>query len=181
VTRDDLPDGGADLFSQCIRILRKDIPNCKVEVLIPDFQGNWDALDLILDARPDVINHNMEVVRRLFSAFRPQGNYDLSLELIERVGRHSIDISTKSGFMVGLGEERIDIVCLLEDLIRVGCQHLTIGQYQQPTLDKCPVERYYPPNEFTELKQIAVQMGFRHVESGPLIRSSYHAAKTIGR
>jgi len=176
VTRDDLPDGGAGIFARCIRLLRSEHPGCKIEVLIPDFRGNRDALDLIIDLRPDVINHNMEVVRPLFTKIRPQGNYNISLEILRQIHEHEGNIATKSGFMIGLGEKWEDILELINDLADINCERLTIGQYQQPTRDNWPVRKYYHPDEFSELKQIAYQMGFTSVESGPLVRSSYHAA-----
>lgn len=176
VTRDDLPDGGAGLFARCVQSLRWEIPDCRVEVLIPDLQGNWESLDRILESRPDVINHNMEVVRNLFREQRPQGDYDLSLNLLEHVHHSGKSIVTKSGFMVGLGETREEILTLMEDLISVRCERLTIGQYLQPSRKHQLVRRYYAPQIFDELKSIAYEMGFRHVESGPLVRSSYHAA-----
>jgi lipoic acid synthetase len=176
VTRDDLSDGGAGLFAECIEALRTMVPGCRVEVLIPDFRGNPQALDVVVKARPDVINHNMEVVRPLFPALRPQGDYDLSLEIIDRIRRYDAKIISKSGFMVGLGEGWDDIIDLMEDLARAGCERLTIGQYQQPRRDNIPVQRYYHPEEFERLREIALGMGFRHVEAGPLVRSSYRAA-----
>ena len=175
VTRDDLPDGGASVFAACIDKLQKSVPNCKIEVLIPDFHGQSSALEKVIAAKPDVINHNMEVVKPLFSQLRPQGNYRLSLTLISRIV--ATPIISKSGFMVGFGEKREDIMRLLDDLASVSCSRLTIGQYQQPTLRHWPVAKYYHPEEFAELKAIAYQKGFQYVEAGPLVRSSYHAAQ----
>ena len=177
VTRDDLPDGGAKIFASCIKNLRRDVPGCKVEVLIPDLQGNWNALDVIMEVQPDVINHNMEVVKRLFPSLRPRGNYQISLELLKRIRESQGKIVSKSGFMIGFGEGWNDILDLLRDLVVVGCERLTMGQYQQPKRELWPVKKYYHPDEFETLKQIAAQMGFNHVESGPLVRSSYHAAR----
>jgi lipoic acid synthetase len=177
VTRDDLPDGGAEIFANCIKNLRRDVPGCKVEVLIPDLQGNRNALDVIMAVRPDVINHNMEVVKPLFPALRLKGNYQISLELLNRIRESPEKIVSKSGFMIGLGEGWNDILDLLRDLAAVGCERLTIGQYQQPSRDLWPIKKYYHPDEFEALKQLASQMGFNHVESGPLVRSSYHAAR----
>ncbi|MCX5848059.1 MAG: lipoyl synthase [Deltaproteobacteria bacterium] len=177
VTRDDLPDGGAQVFADCINRLRKEFPACKVEVLIPDFQGNQAALEKVISASPDVINHNMEVVKPMFAKLRPQGNYDVSLELLKKTGSSSI--ISKSGFMIGFGESREDIIRLIDDLAEVTCAHLTIGQYQQPTLKHWPVAKYYHPDEFAGFKEIAYQKGFQYVESGPLVRSSYHAAKAV--
>ncbi len=175
VTRDDLPDGGAQIFADCIDRLRKAVPQCKIEVLIPDFQGQSSALEKVIAAKPDVINHNMEVVEPLFPQLRPQGNYKLSLTLLSRIA--GTPIISKSGFMVGFGEKRADILRLIDDLLAASCSRLTIGQYQQPTLKHWPVAKYYHPEEFAELKEIAYQQGFQYVESGPLVRSSYHAAK----
>ncbi len=175
VTRDDLPDGGAQVFSQCIGKLREALPACKIEVLIPDFQGNQAALEKVIAAKPDVINHNMEVVKPMFARLRPQGNYNVSLELIKKVAASSV--ISKSGFMVGFGESREDILQLIDDLASVSCARLTIGQYQQPTLKRWLVAKYYHPDEFAEFKEIAYQKGFQYVEAGPLVRSSYHSAK----
>jgi len=175
VTRDDLPDGGAGAFVRAVRQLRSAVPDCTIEVLIPDFQGGPEALAKVIAARPDVVNHNMETVSSLFPRLRPQGNYTVSLELLQRVAASAL--VSKSGFMVGLGEGRDDILHLMDDLADVSCQRLTIGQYQQPTLQHWPVARYYHPDEFAELKSIARQKGFRYVEAGPLVRSSYHAAR----
>jgi lipoyl synthase len=177
VTRDDLPDGGAQVFADCIAGLRRAGPDCRIEVLIPDFRGNADALARVIDAGPDVINHNMEVVEPLFSRLRPQGDYRRSLELLSRVA--SGPVVSKSGFMVGFGEEKEDILRLMDDLASVSCARLTIGQYQQPTRGHWPVARYYHPDEFAGFKAAAYQKGFRHVESGPLVRSSYHASASF--
>ncbi len=177
VTRDDLPDGGAEIFARCIKNLRREVPACKTEVLIPDLQGNWNALNVIMTVRPDVVNHNMEVVKPLFSALRPMGNYQISLEVLKRIREFPGETVSKSGFMIGFGEGWNDILDLLRDLAEVGCERLTIGQYQQPNRDLWPVKKYYHPDEFETLKQLAYQMGFKHVESGPLVRSSYHAAR----
>ena len=175
VTRDDLPDGGAGIFADCINKLRRALPECKIEVLIPDFQGSLSALEKVIEARPDVINHNMETVKPLFPRLRPQGNYSLSLELLSRVSS-SFTIS-KSGFMIGFGESQDDILRLMDDLAAVSCDRLTIGQYQQPTLQHWPVVKYYHPDEFYRLQEIAGELGFRYAEAGPLVRSSYHAAR----
>jgi lipoic acid synthetase len=175
VTRDDLPDGGASVFADCIGKLREVVPNSKIEVLIPDFQGKLSALEKVITAKPDVINHNMEVVEPLFAQLRPQGNYRLSLKLLSRIAE--TPIISKSGFMVGFGEKHDDILQLIDDLAGASCARLTIGQYQQPTLRHWPVAKYYHPDEFVELKEIAYQKGFQYVEAGPLARSSYHAAQ----
>ena len=175
VTRDDLTDGGARVFSRCIGKLREALPACKIEVLIPDFQGNQAALEKVIVAKPDVINHNMEVVKPIFARLRPQGNYNASLKVLKNISSSSI--ISKSGFMVGFGESREDILQLIDDLASVSCARLTIGQYQQPTLKHWPVAKYYHPDEFAEFKEIAYHKGFQHVEAGPLVRSSYHAAR----
>ena len=177
VTRDDLPDGGASVFSDGVVRLREENPSWKVEVLVPDFQGNQDALQKVIAAGPDVINHNMEVVKPMFRKLRPQGNYDASLKLLKDVS--SSAVVSKSGFMIGFGESREDILRLIDDLAEVNCVRLTIGQYQQPTLKHWPAVKYYHPDEFIEFKEIAYQKGFQYVESGPLVRSSYHAALAI--
>jgi lipoyl synthase len=175
VTRDDLPDGGAEVFARCIRELRRASPGCKIEVLIPDFRGSRPALEEVIAAHPDVINHNMEVVKPLFSRLRPQGDYDVSLKLLNKVAASSV--ISKSGFMVGFGEGQDDILQLMDDLTSVSCARLTIGQYQRPTMQHWPVARYYHPDEFAKLKETAYQKGFQYVEAGPLVRSSYHAAR----
>ena len=175
VTRDDLPDGGASVFSDCVNRLREEIPSCKIEVLIPDFQGNSTALEKVIAAKPDVINHNMEVVKPIFARLRPQGNYDVSLKLLENISLSTV--ISKSGFMIGFGESREDILRLIDDLAAVSCARLTIGQYQQPSMKHWPVAKYYHPDEFAGFKEIAYQKGFQYVESGPLVRSSYHAAR----
>ena len=177
VTRDDLTDGGAAMFARCVELLRKELPDCRVEVLIPDLQGNWEALERILEAGPHVLNHNVEVVPRLFADLRPQGRYALSLELLRRAASKPGRAITKSGFMVGLGEEREEILALLDDLRAASCSSLTIGQYLQPSAAHWPVKRFYTPEEFGEFGREALRMGFRSVVSGPLVRSSYHAAE----
>lgn len=180
VTRDDLPDGGAGIFARSVETLYQEVSECRVEVLIPDLQGNWDALRRIIEARPYVINHNMEVVHSLYRDIRPQGNYQVSLELLHRVHRYGEEnIITKSGFMVGFGESWDEILGLLHDLASVRCGRVTIGQYQQPTRNHQPVMKYYHPDEFEMIKGIAHEMGLKHVVAGPLVRSSYHAAEII--
>ncbi|NTW78262.1 MAG: lipoyl synthase [Syntrophaceae bacterium] len=175
VTRDDLPDGGAGIFADCINKLRRAQPECKIEVLIPDFQGSLSALEKVIEAHPDVINHNMETVKPLFPRLRPQGNYEVSLELLSRIAASSL--VSKSGFMIGFGESQDEILRLMDDLAAVSCTRLTIGQYQQPTLQHWPVVKYYHPDEFARLQEIAGKRGFKYVEAGPLVRSSYHAAQ----
>ena len=177
VTRDDLPDGGASVFADYIIRLREEIPTCNIEVLIPDFQGNPPSLQKVLEAKPDVINHNIEVVKTMYPRLRPQGNYDISLNLLKNICLSSV--ISKSGFMIGFGESREDVLQLIDDLASVSCARLTIGQYQQPTLKHWPVAKYYHPDEFAEFKEVAYQKGFQHVEAGPLVRSSYHAARAL--
>ena len=174
VTRDDLQDGGAGVFAQTVLELRMAIPGCRVEVLIPDFRGDQKALGKVIEAAPDVINHNIEVVEPLYQAIRPEGVFDLSLGILKSV--HSGGIIAKSGFMLGFGEKSGDIVSLLGRLAGTGCRIVTIGQYQQPSAHHWPVEKYYTPAEFEDIRQMALGMGFTRVESGPLVRSSYKAA-----
>ena len=178
VDRADLPDGGASIFAETIRETRARTTECRIEVLIPDFQGNETALRSVLDARPDVLNHNTETVPRLYRMARSGGRYSRTLELLERSRQYAPDIPTKSGLMVGLGEEKDELVATFGDLRRVGCSILTVGQYLRPTEAHAPMARYYHPDEFRELKTIALDLGFVHVESGPLVRSSYHAHET---
>jgi lipoic acid synthetase len=175
VDRDDLADGGAAMFAQTIRRVRAARPECRVEVLIPDFQGSEAALSAVLDARPDVLNHNTETVPRLYRLARPGGRYLRTLELLDRARGLAPDIATKTGLIVGLGEQWDELVTTLKDLRGVGVQILTIGQYLRPTDSHLRMDRYYHPDEFAELKRIALGLGFGHVESGPLVRSSYHA------
>jgi lipoyl synthase len=178
VDRDDLPDGGASIFADTIRETRARLPECRIEVLIPDFQGSESALRTVLDARPDILNHNTETVPRLYRMARSGGRYPRTLELLERSRTYAPDIPTKSGLMVGLGEEEHELIDTLHDLRRVGCGILTIGQYLRPSAAHAPMARYYHPDEFRELEERALEMGFVHVESGPLVRSSYHAHET---
>lgn len=175
VDRDDLPDGGAFIYAQCIEQIRKRCPGCKIEVLIPDFQGDADALETVMDAGPDTLNHNIETVRRVFTRVRPKGDYDLSLSLLGRAKERRPRAVTKSGMMVGLGETWDEILETMRDLRGVGCDLLTIGQYLRPTAKHTPLVRWYTPGEFDELRSEGEAMGFSHVASGPLVRSSYHA------
>ena len=175
VNRDDLPDGGAFVFAQCVRQVRKRVPGCKVEALIPDFEGNWSALDTVMSARPDTLNHNIETVRRIFGRVRPKGDYDQSLELLSRARALDPGAVTKSGMMVGLGETWDEILRTMSDLRSVDCDLLTIGQYLRPSRKHVALARWYTPDEFAELKREAEDLGFQHVASGPLVRSSYHA------
>ena len=175
VNRDDRKDGGAEIFALTIGAIRRIRPECKVEVLIPDFQGSREALATVLAARPDVLDHNTETVPRLYSMVRPGARFERSLELIARVREMTPDIATKSGLMLGLGEDTAEVLDAMRALVAHGCQILTLGQYLQPSRDHLPIARYYTPQEFADLKIAGEQMGFRHVESGPLVRSSYHA------
>ena len=179
VNRDDLPDGGSMHWAETIRKVREVNPDCKVEVLIPDFQGDESALNNVLDARPDVLNHNTETIARLYRRVRPDAKYDQTLELLDRSAKfrdsYFPQMRTKSGIMAGLGEEFDEVVDLMKDLRKVSCDIMTIGQYLQPYEKRLPVERYVTPEEFAEWKRIGLDLGFKHVESSPLTRSSYHA------
>ncbi len=175
VNRDDQPDGGAAIFARTISEIRRSVPGCRVEVLIPDFRGEWPALETVLEARPDVLNHNMETVPRLYREVRKGAIYERSLELLRRAKEFSAEIPTKTGMMLGLGETRDEVIAAMSDLAAQRTDILTLGQYMQPDREHLPIVRYVHPNEFAEYKQIGEQMGFKHVESGPLVRSSYHA------
>ena len=175
VNRDDLGDGGAFIFSLCIKLIRAYSPNCKVEVLIPDFAGNVWALKKLIKAKPDVLNHNLETSKRIFKKVRPKGDYKRSLELLALSKELDTNIPTKSGIMIGLGEDFEEIVETMEDLRSHGCDLLTIGQYLRPSQKHWPISKFYKPSEFDQLKRIGTDMGFKHVAAGPLVRSSYHA------
>lgn len=177
VDRDDLEDGGAGHFARTIEAIHRTSPSCAVEVLIPDFEGNWGALEVVLEARPEVLNHNVETVPRLYKRARNGSDFERSLELLRRAGQARPERvqTTKSGLMVGLGESRHELVELFTRLREADVDVLTIGQYLQPTDRHLPIERYYTPEEFVDLGETARSMGFLHVESGPLVRSSYHA------
>lgn len=175
VNRDELPDGGAFIFAQSIQQIHKRLPECKVEVLIPDFCGNWDALAQVMEAGPQTLNHNIETVRRVFHSVRPKGDYDQSLELLKRAKETAPDGVTKSGMMVGLGETWDEIIETMCDLRSVDCDLLTVGQYLRPSEKHTPLSRWYTPDEFEELRKEGEALGFKHVASGPLVRSSYHA------
>jgi lipoic acid synthetase len=175
VDRDDLEDGGATIFARTIEALRREIPACSVEVLIPDFRGSDGALGTVLGARPDVLNHNTETVPRLYPAARRGSRYDRTLRLLRRSREINPSIPTKSGIMVGLGETFDEICGVLRDLAQAGVEITTIGQYLRPTREHLPVARYYTPDEFAALKAEGLRCGIRHLESGPLVRSSYHA------
>lgn len=175
VDRDDLSDGGAWLFAECIRQIHKRLPECGVEVLIPDFQGDWGALKTVLEAGPAVLNHNIETVRRVFKSVRAKGDYDLSLQLLAKSREMFPDIPSKSGIMVGLGETRAELSRTMTDLRENGVDLLTVGQYLQPSKDHTKVDRFYHPLEFKEIEEEGYWLGFTHVASSPLARSSYHA------
>jgi lipoic acid synthetase len=175
VNRDDDNLGGARIFAETIRQIRALTPDCRVEVLIPDFQGRDDALKVVLDAQPDVLNHNTESVPRLYRVVRSGARYERTLKLLENVKKFSPGMVTKSGVMVGLGETREELIEVFRDLGGRGVDILTVGQYLRPSRDHLPIARFYPPEEFHELREQALGFGFRHVESGPLVRSSYHA------
>ena len=175
VNRDDAPDGGAAIFAACIDAVRRHRPACSVEVLIPDLLGDWDALQTVLSAQPTVLNHNLETVERLYPRVRHQARYARSLELLRRAAEYRPRIPTKSGFMLGLGERREEVSQLLCDLRAANCDLLTIGQYLRPSAKHLPVARYVPPQEFDDIRAEALSLGFAHVESGPMVRSSYHA------
>ena len=175
VNRDDQPDGGAHIFACTIEEIRRRVPGCKVEVLIPDFRGDWKALDTVLAARPDVLNHNTETVPRLYRQVRKGAVYERSLELLRRAKQACPETPTKTGLMLGLGEEKQEVLAALQDLAAQGTDILTLGQYLQPTREHLPIVRYVHPDEFAEYKVLGEAMGFKHVEAGPLVRSSYHA------
>jgi lipoyl synthase len=181
VNRDELADGGAEIFAELITKTREYVPECGIEVLIPDFKGVWWALQIVMDAKPDILNHNIESVPRLYYIVRPQAKYERSLELLQKARdmNPSGKILTKSGLMLGLGEEWDEVVQVLRDLRDHSVDVVTIGQYLRPSYRHLPVMRYYTPAEFKSLKEIAMSMGFKHVESGPLVRSSYHAHEQV--
>ncbi len=175
VNRDDQPDGGAAIFARTITEIRRRLPECKIEVLIPDFRGEWSALETLVAARPDVLNHNTETVPRLYRQVRKGAVYERSLELLRRARELAPAMPTKTGLMLGLGEEKKEVLSAMQDLVAQGTSILTLGQYLQPTREHLPVVRFVPPAEFAEYKILGEAMGFKHVESGPLVRSSYHA------
>src|SRR5712692_5992844 len=179
VNRDELEDGGAGIFAGTIRQVRKRSPECSIEVLIPDFMGSEAALAKVMRARPDILNHNIETVPRLYPQVRPKARYPRSLEVLQRAKRLDATVFTKSGIMLGLGEEREEVLQVFRDLRAHDVEILTVGQYLRPSLNHLPIVRYVTPEEFADLKREALSMGFRHVESGPLVRSSYHAASQI--
>ena len=179
VNRDDQKDGGAPVFADCIRHIRARVPGCAVEVLIPDFKGDWAALDIVLAARPDILNHNTETVPRLYRTDRSGAKYERSLELLRR--SKEAGLVTKSGLMVGLGEEWDELLDAIRQIRASGTDILTVGQYLRPTPDHLPVLRYYTPDEFAKIKEFAAGLGYPHVESGPMVRSSYHADEQVPR
>ena len=177
VNRDELEDGGAAIFAETIRHIRRLVPSCAVEVLIPDFEGNEAAVASVVAEKPDILNHNIETVRRLFPSIRPQGKYDRSITLLDRAKR--MGARTKSGLIVGMGETHDEVRDVMRDLRAVGCDIMTIGQYLRPTKEHLPVTRFYHPDEFAAFKAEGLSLGFSHVESGPLVRSSYHAEQQV--
>ena len=179
VNRDEQPDGGAGVFAATIREIRARVPGCTVEVLIPDFKGRWEALQLVLDTRPDILNHNVETVPRLYRLARSGASFPRSLELLRRSKEQGL--LAKSGVMVGLGEERCELEETIQAIRASGTDVLTIGQYLRPSPQHLPVVRYYSPEEFAQLRELALGLGFAHVESGPLVRSSYHAEEQVPR
>ena len=181
VNRDELPDGGAEIFAETIREIRRQSPSTTVEVLIPDFVGRPESLDAVLEARPEILNHNVETVPRLYPRVRPQARYERSLEVLRRTKQSAPDLVCKSGIMVGLGETRDEVVATMRDIASQGTDILTVGQYLRPSPVHLPIERYWTPAEFDELHDAGMTMGFRHVEAGPLVRSSYHAERHVRR
>src|SRR6202050_627028 len=175
VNRDDQKDGGAAIFARTIAGIRERVPDCKVEVLIPDFRGDWPALGVVMAARPDVLNHNMETVPRLYRRVRKGAVYERSLELLLRAREMAPEVPTTTGMMLGLGETRDEVLAAMEEIAAQGTHILTLGQYMPPTREHLRIERYVHPDEFAEFKRLGEQMGFKHVEAGPLVRSSYHA------
>jgi lipoic acid synthetase len=179
VNRDDQADGGAHIFAASIHKIRERLPACKIEVLIPDFEGNWDALAMVMDARPDVLNQNIETVPRLFRRFRPKAGYRQSLELLARARQMRPNVVTKSGLMVGAGETNDEVLAVMDDLRASDVDVMTIGQYLAPSVTHWPIARYVTPAEFMHFKEQGLRRGFKHVESGPLVRSSYHAHEHV--
>ncbi|TAK66371.1 MAG: lipoyl synthase [Dehalococcoidia bacterium] len=175
VNRDELELGGAEVFAACIKTIRRNDPRIRVEVLIPDFKGSLPALQTVVDARPYVLNHNVETAPRLYRRVRPQAIYERSLELLRRAKELAPDMLTKSGMMVGLGETPEEIFGVMRDLRANGCDIVTIGQYLRPSAQHLPIDRYYDPSEYEQFRDLGRELGFTHVEAGPLVRSSYHA------
>jgi lipoyl synthase len=181
VNRDDQPDGGAPIFAECVRLIRETSPECRIELLIPDFVGDWNLLKIVMDAQPEILNYNTETVPSLYRRVRHKARYDRTLELLRRAKDlgAGYGVVTKSGVMVGLGETKDELVEVMRDLRSVDCDVMTLGQYMRPSPKHLKVERFYTPTEFAELKEIALGLGFKHVESGPLVRSSYHAHEQV--
>lgn len=179
VTRDDLPDGGASVFADTISSIRSHSPGCRVEVLVPDFRGSREALQKVVEASPEILGHNVETAPRMYRQVRPQASYERSLELLASARKTARTLLTKSGIMVGLGESPEEVRQVFIDLSSVGCDIVTVGQYLRPSANHLPVAKYYTPQEFLELKDTAQRLGFKHVESGPLVRSSYHAERAV--
>jgi len=179
VNRDDLPDGGAGIFAATIREIRELVPDCSVEVLTPDFKGDPDAVATVVDARPEIFSHNLETVSRLYRFVRPGGRYQRALDVLSHSKALDASVLTKSGIICGMGEEREELIEAMRDLLDVGIEILTLGQYLRPSPSHLPIDRYYTPDEFAELKRIGEEMGFKHVEAGPLVRSSYHAREQV--
>jgi lipoyl synthase len=179
VNRDDRPDGGAPIFAMVIRRIRQLQPGCSIEVLIPDFKGSETALKIVMDAQPEILNHNVETVKRLFKQVQPQDSYEWAIDTLRNAKQMDPLVLTKSGIMVGLGEAFDEVLATMQDLVAVGVDILTIGQYLQPSKKHLPIERYYTPQEFEEFRRIGLEMGFKWVESGPLVRSSYHADQQV--
>jgi lipoic acid synthetase len=177
VNRDDLKDGGAGIFAETIKKIREIVPECRVEVLIPDFKGDENALDIVIEAKPDILNHNVETVPRLYKIVRPQAKYERSLKVLDYCKKHGL--VTKTGLMLGIGEKTEEVIDVMKDLRSIDVDILTLGQYLQPTKMHLPVDRFVQPEEFEMLKKIGLEMGFKYVESGPLVRSSYHAESHI--
>jgi len=173
VNRDELKDGGSEIFKEVVRLCREEVPDCTVEILIPDFKGEGHAFEIIMQSPPDILNHNLETVERLYHVVRPQAKYHRSLELIKWFKRKGL--KTKSGLMVGIGEKPDEVIDVMNDLVSYGCDILTIGQYLQPTKQHLPVDRFVTPDEFNMYKEEGLKIGFKIVESSPLVRSSYHA------
>jgi lipoic acid synthetase len=179
VTRDDLDDRGAGVFYDTVLEIRKINEECKIEILIPDFKGSIKSLKKVIDSNPNVINHNIEVVKDLFPMIRPEGDYKTSIEVLKNIKEINNNVKTKSGFMIGIGENKEQIIKTMKDLRNANVDFLTVGQYLQPTKEHAEIKKYYTPKEFDDLRRIALDLGFEHVESGPLVRSSYHAEKAM--
>jgi len=179
VDRDDLPNGGAEIFAACIAEIRRRLPETSIEVLIPDFKGNAAALQIVVEAKPDILNHNLETIERLYRIARPGGRYPRALELLRRAKELDAGLLTKSGIICGLGEDWDELLGAMRDVRAQGVDILTLGQYLRPSDQHLPIARWYTPDEFAELKRFGLALGYRHVESGPLVRSSYHAWEQV--